>query len=46
MDIAGKDKLKLIMTTCPQDKAEGITNLLLEEKLVACVNRIGPVKSK
>lgn len=38
--------MKLIMTTCPQDKAEGITNLLLEEKLVACVNRIGPVKSK
>jgi periplasmic divalent cation tolerance protein len=39
-------KLKLIMTTCPEDKAEEITNLLLEEKLVACVNRVGSVKSK
>lgn len=38
--------MKLIMTTCPQDKAEEITDLLLEEKLVACVNRIGSVKSK
>jgi periplasmic divalent cation tolerance protein len=46
MDAQRKNKLKLIMTTVPNDKAEEITNLLLEEKLVACVNRIGPVKSK
>lgn len=46
MDTRGKNKLKLIMTTCPVGQAEEITNLLLEEKLVACVNRIGPVKSK
>ena len=46
MDTTGGNRLKLIMTTCPQDKAEGITNLLLEEKLVACVNRVGLVKSK
>ena len=46
MGTTGGNSLKLIMTTCPQDKAEEITDVLLEQKLVACVNRIAPVKSK
>ena len=38
--------MKLIITTCEEDKAEEIAGYLLKEKLVACVNIVGPVKSK
>lgn len=38
--------MKLLITTCEEDKAEEIAERLLKEKLVACVNIIGPVKSK
>ena len=38
--------MKLIITTCPEKDAEGIADLLLAEKLAACVNISGLVKSK
>lgn len=38
--------MKLIITTCEEDRAEEIAGHLLKEKLVACVNIVGPVKSK
>ena len=38
--------MRLIITTCEESKAEEIAGQLLSEKLVACVNLIGPVKSK
>jgi len=38
--------MKLILTTCEEAQAEKLAECLLREKLVACVNIIGPVKSK
>lgn len=38
--------MKLIITTCEEVQAEEIADCLLKEGLVACVNVIGPVKSK
>ncbi len=38
--------MRLLITTCEESQAEDIADHLLREKLVACVNTIGPVKSK
>ncbi|NOX97579.1 MAG: divalent-cation tolerance protein CutA [Nitrospirae bacterium] len=38
--------MRLLITTCTEDQAEEIAGHLLKERLVACVNIVGPVKSK
>lgn len=38
--------MRLIITTCGEDEAEGMAGCLLKERLVACVNIVGPVRSK
>ncbi len=35
----------LVLVTCPADQSEGIAGVLLESKLVACINIIPQVKS-
>ncbi len=37
--------MRVVFSTCPKDQAERITKILLEEKLVACVNIIPSVQS-
>lgn len=38
--------MKLVISTCREEQANEIADILLKEKLVACVNIIGPVMSK
>ncbi len=38
--------MRLIITTCEEGRAEEMADCLLKERLVACVNIVGPVKSK
>ncbi len=36
----------LVLCTCPEAEAQALADQLLTEKLVACVNFIGPVRSR
>lgn len=38
--------MRIIFCTCPRDLSDAIAEALLQEKLVACVNIIGEIKSK
>lgn len=38
--------MKLILSTCPEKEAERLSEKLLEERLVACVNIINGLVSK
>jgi len=38
--------VSLVMCTAPQEEAAALADQLLSEKLVACVNMIGPVASR
>jgi len=38
--------MRLIITTCGEDEAEELAGHLLKERLVACVNIIGSVRSQ
>lgn len=41
----GNEELQVVLCTCPADAASGIARRLLEERLVACVNVVGGVRS-
>jgi uncharacterized protein involved in tolerance to divalent cations len=36
----------LVLSTAPVDLAEGLADRLLEDRLAACVNLVGPVRSR
>lgn len=40
-----KNSLLLVINTVPENKAKKLARILLEEKLCACVNIVGSVKS-
>lgn len=40
-----RETIRVVLCTCPVDQAERIARTLLEERLVACVNVLGGVKS-
>jgi periplasmic divalent cation tolerance protein len=37
--------MRIILTNCPPDKAEGIAGTLVQERLAACVNAVPGVRS-
>jgi len=45
MSIMGKDYVVVLVTTADKQEAEKIIRRLLDEKLVACANIVGPVSS-
>jgi periplasmic divalent cation tolerance protein len=40
------DRVVLVLCTAPNPDADGLADALLQEQLVACVNLIGPVRSR
>jgi periplasmic divalent cation tolerance protein len=38
-------EIRVVLCTCPADHAERVAQTLLEERLVACVNIVGGVRS-
>lgn len=39
------DDARIVWCTCPPDAADRLARALVEERLAACVNRLGPVLS-
>ena len=44
--VADAEAFALVICTAPPDRADGLADQLLEHRLVACVNLIGPVVSR
>jgi periplasmic divalent cation tolerance protein len=41
----GNGKVRVLLSTCPQGKAEELARYLVEQRLVACVNVVPQVRS-
>lgn len=39
------EEVRIVWCTCPPDAAERLARALVDERLAACVNRLGPVHS-
>lgn len=44
--MADTAKFAVVLCTAPVDRAEGLADALLEDRLIACANLIGPIVSR